>query len=49
MTERKRIGITIPVGLYKELKEEAEIAGYTLNSLILQIITNWIKQNSANN
>lgn len=44
MTNRKRVGITIPIGLYKELKEEADFSGQTLNGLIRQILWDWIEE-----
>ena len=43
MMNKKRIGLNIPLELYNVLKEEAIYTGYTLNSLILQILWDWIE------
>lgn len=41
MTNKKRVGLSVPIGLYEELKQEAGYDGYTLNAFILQILWNW--------
>lgn len=41
VTNKKRIGIAVPIGLYEELKEEAAYSGQTLNGLLLQILGKW--------
>lgn len=41
MTDKKRIGITVPIGLYEELRDEAKYSGQTLNGLIRQILWQW--------
>ena len=40
----KRIGIRLPLHLWQELKEIAEYKGYSLNSLILQAINEFLKE-----
>lgn len=45
MTNKKRIGIAVPMWLYEELKAEAEYTGQTLSALILQIFRDWWRAN----
>lgn len=42
MTQRKRIGIAVPVHIYEKLKCESEYTGQTLNALIRQILRDWL-------
>ena len=41
--ERKRFTLRIPANLYKELSREADRLGITLNSLISQILWQFVK------
>lgn len=41
MTNKKRIGLAVPIGLYQMLKDEATYTGHTLSSLILQVLWDW--------
>ena len=41
MTQRKRMGLTVPEHLYKKLHGKAKYEGKTMNALILQIIWEW--------
>lgn len=41
MTNKKRIGIAVPMELYEELKDAAGYSGQTLNGLLLQILWKW--------
>jgi len=44
VTNKKRLGLAIPMTLYEELKSEAQSTGHTLNALILEILWDWEKQ-----
>ena len=44
MTQKKRVGIAIPIHLYNTLREEAEYNGFTINGLICQIFREWIER-----
>lgn len=44
MTHKKRLGLTVPIGLYNLMKSETEYTGQTLNSLVLQILWDWAKE-----
>lgn len=46
---KKRIGITVPIHLYKELKSESEYTGLTINGLICQILWKWLKTEFSEN
>lgn len=41
VTNKKRIGIAVPMELYEELKDAAGYSGQTLNGLLLQILWKW--------
>lgn len=47
MTQKKRIGITAPIHLYRVLREEAEYNGFTVNGLICQILREWAEKLKA--
>ena len=49
MTHKKRLGLTIPIGLYNLIKSETEYTGQTLNALLLQILWDWVKENGLLN
>lgn len=44
MTNKKRVGLNVPKGLYEVLKEEAAITGQTMNGLLVQILWEWVKR-----
>lgn len=48
MTQRKRLGLSIPISLYEIMKSEVAYTGQTLNALILQILWDWTKTNAQN-
>lgn len=37
MTQRKRLGLTIPIALYNKIAQRAEYQGKTINSVCLEI------------
>lgn len=37
MTNKKRLGLTVPIVLHKKLADEAEYRGKTINSLCLDV------------
>lgn len=41
MTQRKRMGLSVPEHLYKKLRGKAKYEGKTMNALILQILWEW--------
>lgn len=47
VTNKKRIGLNVPMALYMELKQEANASGQTLNGLIVQILWEWKKRNQS--
>ena len=44
VTQKKRLGLAIPVSLYTILKNETEYSGQTLNAFILQILWDWARK-----
>lgn len=44
VTNKKRVGLNVPKGLYEVLKEEAAITGQTMNGLLVQILWEWVKR-----
>lgn len=44
MTNKKRIGLAIPIHIYEKLKAETEYTGQTLNALISQILREWLER-----
>lgn len=44
MTNRKRVGIAVPIHLYERLRVETEYSGQTLNALITQILREWLEK-----
>jgi len=47
VTQRKRLGLSIPISLYDIMKNETAYTGQTLNALILQILWDWAKKNPS--
>ena len=43
MTNKRRMGIAVPIWMYEELKNEAVYSGQTLNALILIILRDWLE------
>lgn len=41
MTQRKRLGLSVPEHLYHRLHGKAQYEGKTMNALILQILWEW--------
>lgn len=46
MTNKRRIGLCVPISLYEMLKEKAGYTGQTLNALILQILWDYVESKS---
>ena len=47
MTNKKRLGPTLPKHLYDELAAAAVYRGQTLNALGLEILWDWLTNNEA--
>lgn len=47
MTNKKRIGITVPITLYTRLRDEADYTGNTINALIRNIL--WKREGKTEN
>lgn len=48
MTNKKRLGVSVPQWMYEALKQESDYEGLTLNALILHILREW-KSNKEEN
>ncbi len=44
MTNKKRIGLCLPINLYADIKYEADYLGHTLNAFVIQILWEWVKK-----
>lgn len=47
MTNKKRLGLTLPKHLYDELAAAAAYRGQTLNALSLEILWDWLTNQKA--
>ncbi len=45
MTNKKRLGLAIPVSLYEKIREEAGYRGKTINALCLDVFWRYFEKN----
>ena len=49
MIKLKRIGVRLPIHLWEHLRDIAEYKGYTLNSLIVQVLNEFMEEQAEVN